>query len=132
MEFQIALDRVYMQNILMYNKSMKYLIILAFLVVFIFLPLATDAQLFGGSQNLSIVLRCTCGPGYLAFMRGVPGTPTGLYYFGPTTRYWTGSGRPIAWNIIRYTPGVGICLMTATPACIPIYGHLVLQYGGSS
>ena len=91
----------------------------------------TFAQLPGGGFNITIVMYCTCGPGYLAFIVGVGSTTSGLYYFGPQTLIVTGTGfGPAAW-LGYYTPGAGTCFMYVALACITVPANLMLYYGGS-
>ena len=92
----------------------------------------TTAQLPGGGFNITVVMFCTCGAGYLALIIGVPGTASGLYWFGPGTLYWTGSGfGPASW-LGFYTPGAGVCSIYAGLTCITINGNLMNWYGGSN
>ena len=100
------------------------------LLLFIFLTPQVHAFVQGGALNATFITRCTCGPGYLTYMKGVPGTRSGIYYFGPMTRYWVGSGRPVAWDLMFYTPKAGICMMVIGPKCKPFKYNLVNWYGG--
>ena len=90
------------------------------------------AQQPGGGLNVTLIMQCTCGPGYLALVIGYGSTSSGLYYFGPQTQYWVGSGYGPAFWLGYYTPSAGFCLMNASIACFTITGNLMLYYGGSS
>ncbi len=109
--------------------------VLAVPILFLALiPLSSpvEAQLPGGGFNVAIVTYCTCGPGYLALIVGAGSTPTGLYYFGPQTQYWVGTGLPVASWLGFYTPNAGVCLMNAGIGCFSITGNLMNWYGGSN
>lgn len=95
-------------------------------------PPRLNALVPGGALNAAYITPCTCGPGYLTYMRGVKGTPSGIYYFGPLTRYWVGSGMPLAWDLMFYTPNTGICMMYVGVKCKPFRYKGVNWYGGSS
>ncbi len=90
------------------------------------------AQQPGGGFNVSIIMYCTCGVGYLTLVIGVGSTASGLYYFGPQTQYWVGTGFPSAAWLGFYTPNAGICSIYAGLTCFVITGNLMLYYGGSS
>gem|GEM_PF-5567333 len=92
----------------------------------------TVAQVPGGGFNISVVMFCTCGAGYLALIIGVGSTMSGLFWFGPGTLYWTGTGfGPASW-LGFYTPGAGVCSIYAGVTCTTINGSLMNWYGGSN
>lgn len=105
---------------------------LSFSRLFSPMPLTTNAQVYGGGINMSIVMICTCSGGYMTVMSDFAAGGSGLYWFPPGFVPLAGTGLPFAFWLGSYVPGGGVCAITAGPFCATITGNLPIMYGGSN
>ncbi len=90
-----------------------------------------EAQTWGGAVMNTMFIQCTCGDGYLTFIQGAQGTPSGLYYFSSKTQNVVGSGQSSQVGFMEYTPGAGICVIEAGEDCVDITASDVSWWGGN-